>query len=284
MTKALFVINPVSGGENKNELKDLITNSYPESDIFMTTGKADDKKVAEKIHSNDYQRIVAAGGDGTVALVANCMHYNRIPIGILPAGSANGLARELSIPANMKDALDKAMSGEGRPFDIIKINNRWYVLHMADFGMNATLVRRYQDDNHRGFLGYAVSGLKELPNLVSANTFEMDLQYEKHQVVSNFVIIANARQYGTGIEVNPTGKVDDGKFEICYLQNISFEQFLRQIIDEQNFEFSPFNIHSTQQATIHLAESTDFQVDGEYVGTVDKLKIDILEGAVRLVY
>ena len=266
MTKALFVINPVSGGENKDELKDLLLDSYQESDIFMTTGEDDDKKLSEKIQSNDYQRIVAAGGDGTVALVANCMHYSDTPLGILPAGSANGLARELSIPVNMKDALEKAMSAAGRPFDIIKINNQWHVLHMADFGMNATLVRRYQDDNHRGFLGYAVSGLKELPNLVNANTFEMDLMYEKQQVESNFVIIANARQYGTGIEVNPTGKVDDGKFEICCLQNISFEHFLRQIIDKQSFEFSPFSIHSTRQATIYLDEPTDFQVDGEYVG------------------
>ena len=284
MTETLFVINPVSGGENKSDLIDLVRESYPHADILRTTGKDDDKKISERLQVNSYQRVVAAGGDGTIALVANRMHFSNIPLGIIPVGSANGLANELSIPMVLQDALEKAMTGGGKPFDIIEINKQWHVLHMADFGMNATLVRRYQDDDHRGFLGYAISGLKELPNLVSSNVFEMDIQNTTHQLESNFVIIANARRYGTGIEVNPNGRVDDGKFEICYLQNISFERFLRQIMDNQTFELSPFGIHSVEEARFQLKEPMDFQVDGEYMGTVDRLQAEILSGAVRLVY
>ncbi len=284
MSETLFVINPVSGGLEKNELKDLVSESYANVEFLMTTGKDDDKKIAEKVKSNAYARVVAAGGDGTIALVANAMHFSHVPIGIIPVGSANGLASELGIPAILQESVKKAMTGDGRPFDIIEVNNQWHVLHMADFGMNATLVRRYQNDDHRGFLGYALSGLKELPNLVNANSFKLEFMEEKHQYESNFVIIANARQYGTGIEVNPQGKVDDGKFEICCLQNISFEDFLEKIIDDRAFEFSPFEIHSVDQATIRLKEPADFQIDGEYVGELDELKISTLKGAIQLIY
>ncbi|MEQ8336682.1 MAG: diacylglycerol kinase family protein [Cyclobacteriaceae bacterium] len=284
MAETLFVINPVSGGADKNDLKDLIRRSYPGAEIFLTTGKEDDKKVSEKIKSNSYQRVVVAGGDGTIALVANSMHYSGIPLGIIPAGSANGLASELSIPTFFDKALEKAIKGEGKPFDIIEVNKRWHVLHMADFGLNASLVRRYQNDDHRGFLGYAISGLKELPNLMNINSFQMKVGNETHQMESNFVILANARQYGTGIEVNPKGRVDDGKFEVCCLQHISFEDYLRHVVDERTFEFSPFKITSAKQVAIQLKEPTDFQVDGEYIGTMDKLQAEILSGAVRLVY
>ncbi len=284
MTKTLFVINPVSGGENKSELIDHVRSSYPDVKVFKTTGENDDKKIAEELRLGNYQRIVVAGGDGTIALVANSIHYREILLGIVPAGSANGLANELCIPTVPKDALEKAMNEDGKPFDIIEINKQWHVLHMADFGMNATLVRRYHDDDHRGFLGYALSGLKELPNLVNANNFEMKISNKTHHLESNFVILANARRYGTGIEVNPGGRVDDGRFEICCLQDISFENYLRQIVDKQKFEFSPFQIHSVDEATINLDEPTDFQVDGEYIGTIHKLHARVLPGAVRMVY
>lgn len=284
MNKTLFVINPASGGQEKDDLVDLIKATCQEGFIYFTSGNKDQEKIREILQKDQYDRVIAGGGDGTIAMVANEILNDQIDLGIIPMGSANGLAKELSIPLQPREALEKAIKKPGKPFDIIAINNKWHVLHMADFGMNAKLVRRYQDDHRRGFLGYAISGLKELPNLMTVNSFELASNNESYHMESAFVVIANARRYGTGIEINPSGRVNDGKFEICCLQTISFENFLTRFINEEEFELNPFEILSTSQAKIKLKEKTDFQIDGEYIGETDQLDIHIKKGAIQLVY
>ncbi|XOV95332.1 MAG: diacylglycerol/lipid kinase family protein [Bacteroidota bacterium] len=263
---------------------DHIKINIQDAHLLLTTGENDRQKIREKIQSKKFSRVIAVGGDGTIALVAQELIDKEISLGILPAGSANGLAAELSIPMQMSDALEKAINGKANPFDLIKINDKWHVLHMADFGLNASLVKRYQSDDHRGLFGYAISGLKEIPNLISTNSFELKMKELTHTLDSSFVIIANARRYGTGIEVNPDGKTGDGKFEICCLQSLSFENYLKQFIEKKEFELNPFKIFSTDQAYIRLREKADFQIDGEYIGELDEFKIEILKGAVKVIY
>ncbi len=284
MAKILFVINPVSGGLQKSELIDLIRSHDKDVEILLTTGKNDPRKLRNQLDTHAYDRVVVAGGDGTIAMAAVEMIGRDLPMGIIPVGSANGLAHELSLPMETEKALKKALNGTGKPFDIIEINNKWHMIHMADFGMNATLVKRYQNDKHRGLIGYAISGFKEIANLMNIADFDLEVGGNLRTIESTFVIIANARRYGTGIEVNPTGKVDDGKFEICCLQSITFEDFLQRFVEKREFELNPFEILSTDQAMIRLKKETDFQIDGEYKGKVQDLAIKILKGAVRLVF
>ncbi len=284
MNKLLFVINPASGGQDKDELIEYIKSTFENATIHLTTGENDPEKINQLLDDTGYERVIVGGGDGTIAMVAKEILFQDLTMGIIPLGSANGLARELSIPNQPKIAISQAINKVGKPFDVISINDKWTVLHMADFGMNATLVRRYQNDEHRGFLGYAISGLKELPNLMALNSFDLTIDGKHQKMESTFVIIANARRYGTGIEVNPQGKIDDGKFEICCLQKISFESYLKNIIKEEEFEFNPFKIYSSNEAHFQLSKITDFQVDGEYIGEIDSLNISIKKGALKLAY
>ena len=286
MNKALFVINPVSGGLNKDSVIDLIRSKYNKNQlrIFQTTGENDEEKIKEILQQDKFETIVAGGGDGTITLVSHVIDHKDINLGILPLGSANGLARELEIPENIEGALNTIQNGNAHPFDTIIINEKWRVLHMADFGMNATLVKRYHHDDHRGFIGYALSALKEISNLLAENEFELSLDDGKHLISSSFVVIANAQRYGTGIIINPEGKTDDGKFEICCLKKISFENYLEKFRNEEELEFNPFETFSVQNAHIHLKKKTDFQIDGEYIGQVKDLHIHTKPNTLKIIY
>jgi diacylglycerol kinase family enzyme len=85
-------------------------------------------------------RVIAVGGDGTVQMAAKQLLGTDIPLGILPAGSANGMARELELPNTSEEALQVIVEGITRSADVIRINNTDICLHLSDIGLNAKLV------------------------------------------------------------------------------------------------------------------------------------------------
>src|SRR6476469_7492824 len=108
--KILFVINPRSGTKNKIAWEPAIRNYFTDLqhnfDFFLLDGKDDATSLQYWIKKLEPQRVIAVGGDGTVSLVAEQLLGTHIPMGILPAGSANGMAKELDIPVDVNGALD----------------------------------------------------------------------------------------------------------------------------------------------------------------------------------
>ena len=100
--KILFIINPVSGGKEKQDwetsIRDFFKDLPHQVEIFITTGKDDFVSITHHIETLQPQKVVAVGGDGTVKMVAEILREKSIVLGILPAGSANGMAKELNIP------------------------------------------------------------------------------------------------------------------------------------------------------------------------------------------
>ena len=106
--KKLFIINPVSGPAEKNWSNIIQTYFQQQSqqiELYTIPENATAALVREKIISFSPGMVVAVGGDGTIKLVAESLLESNIPLGILPAGSANGMAKELAIPLNPEEAL-----------------------------------------------------------------------------------------------------------------------------------------------------------------------------------
>ena len=91
-----------------------------------------------------------SGGDGTLKIVATALLNTNILLGVLPAGSANGMARELGIPPSIAGALAVLVTGEQKPLDVISVNDGDLCLHLSDIGLNAQLVKQYEQNNLRG--------------------------------------------------------------------------------------------------------------------------------------
>ena len=227
------------------------------------------------------ERVLVAGGDGTIKMVAEALEDFDIIIGILPAGSANGLSVDLDLPSDLMENIKIAFHNAPMEMDMIRINGR-KSMHLSDLGLNAELVKNYESGTTRGKLGYALqtfSTLSEMKEPFSAKIFANGSQVE---VTARIIIIANSQKYGTGVVVNPNGKMDDGKFELVIIKNLDLFVFGQIITGNMPLDSEDVLIISTDKATIKTEVPVPFQIDGEYIGEEKVLEIDILHKQMKV--
>ena len=148
--KILFIINPNYANEIQIYFKSLPT----EFEIYELTKNCSIKNIKSIINECKADRVIAVGGDGTLKLVAESLLETDIPIGIIPAGSANGMAKELGIPEDLNEALALAISGKTKKIHAVLVNNE-LCIHLADIGFNAYIVKKFDELATRGMLTYA---------------------------------------------------------------------------------------------------------------------------------
>ncbi|MGB7842243.1 MAG: diacylglycerol kinase, partial [Salinimicrobium sp.] len=197
-----------------------------------------------------------------------------IPLGIFPAGSSDGLAENLDLPSNLAELTDVALGDHFINLDTIKINQE-LCLHISDIGLNAALIKNYEEGDIRGKLGYLIN---TIPTLIKSDfPFQFKIEKEGKTLRRNAVLvaIANARKYGTGSTINPHGKYDDGKFEILIFKEFNFSQILRTFSENVELSEDFVEIFSTSKVIIECEKKIPFQIDGEYRGEVYHVEAEI---------
>ncbi len=275
----LLVVNPISGAMDKTDLleqvKEEVININANLEIFWTKGKNDVQDLERSIHDLQPCRIICAGGDGTIKLVAEALNSRKIPVGIIPAGSANGLATNLELPPEAEQQIKIALGDSLNSMDIICIDNE-FCLHMSDFGLNAELIKKYEKSNIRGKWGYL---LQSIPTLVESEypfDFVIEANDQTKKTNGILVAIANARSYGTGATVNPQGKVNDGKFEILIFKNFDFIEILKTLRNEVELDPDFVEVIQTESARITCPKPVAFQIDGEFMGERNEINVTIM--------
>ncbi len=283
--KILFIINPVSGGKEKNDWEEEIRTYFKSSphdmEFYLLTGKNDKASVEHHMESTKPNRVIAVGGDGTVKLLAEIIQNKNIPMGIIPAGSANGMAKELNIPLEVNDALDIVINGKEKNIDVIRINDTEISIHLSDIGINAMLVKYFEGSKKRGMWGYGKSIFRMLwkkqKMYVTIKTPDETLKRKAYMIV-----LANARKYGTGGNINPDGDLSDGLFEVVVLRKIHLFEIAKALFTDNSFHPNRIEVFHTTGAEITTLKKTYFQVDGEYRGRITNLKAEIVPNALKM--
>ncbi len=280
----LFVINPCAGGNDKSVWQDAIKKHFadgPHTYSFLeTTGKNDKKNLSEAIRNRHPHRVIAVGGDGTLRLVAELAARHKVVSGMLPAGSANGMASELSLPTDVDEAIKVILGDELRYLDAIRINGH-YSIHLSDAGLNAQLIAHFEETPGRGLWSYARQIAKTLRN---RRRFEakiyLDDRYIRHR--ATMILIANGRSYGTGVLVNENGSLHDGNFEVIVFRDVTFWGVVRSFF-KGVASFRPRQqVYSGKNLRIKLRRPMPFQVDGEFMGRVQTIEAQILPRDVQV--
>jgi diacylglycerol kinase (ATP) len=283
--KILFVLNPDAGAKNKSgwesEIRDYFKDAPHVAEIYILKDKDDTGSIKYWIEKLGVTRVVAVGGDGTVTLLAKVLYGMDIKMGIIPAGSANGMAKELGIPLGPKEALDVIINGITKSCDLIKINDSEMSIHLSDFGLNARLIKYFDENVLRGMWGYARMVFKVLwrKTLMEAHIIAENVDVTTKAYM---VVIANATKYGTGALINPGGNLGDGSFEIIIFRKFPVWQLLKMLISYKKFNPESVEIFKTKTATITTRKKTHFQVDGEYKGKIDKVVAEILPSKLNI--
>jgi len=288
--KILFVVNPISGGVDK---KDFITEAtetclfYNISfSVFYTTGKKDKQKLKAVLKKFKPDKVASVGGDGTILFTATALMDTPYPMGIIPLGSANGMATELSInPAPIEALKDIIMSAMIRGLDLLKINKKYYTMHIGDVGINANIVKSYSKDPNRGMMTYAKYFFEEIKSLknftVTVKTPNSEYSSEVYMAA-----ICNSRKYGSGVPLDLSGNPMDGKFEIVLLEQIDIPSIISAGLAAFNEKFytnQQRKVITTDKAELLFSKPRLLQLDGEVIKKYKKISVEILPGAVQLI-
>ncbi|PHR12795.1 MAG: diacylglycerol kinase [Aequorivita sp.] len=276
----LLVVNPIAGDSDKTPIITEVEYKVSQRDynlkIYETTGDNDKEAIDSLIKEYKPSRIIVAGGDGTISLVAECVYEKEIILGIIPAGSANGMAVNFGLPETIKEQIAIALSDWTLKVDVLFINGRM-CLHIADLGINAELVKNYESSGVRGKWGYF---LQSIPTLINSESpFHFTIETGEGMVNESGVLlaIANANKFGTGATINPNGKINDGIFEILIFKNLDFIEIFKTINDKPDMSSDFVQVISTENAIIRSTKKIPFQIDGEFIGEIDEVKVSVAQ-------
>jgi YegS/Rv2252/BmrU family lipid kinase len=279
--KLLFIINPVSGGKSKENWETRIKEYFKDLphtvEIFLLGGEHDADSIRHYISSLKPDRVIAVGGDGTIKAVAEHLIGSDISLGIVPGGSANGMAKELDLPPDLEKNLDIILNGQPKKMDVIKINDEEISIHLSDIGLNALLIKYFEKNKGRGKWGYFKAIFRTMWDKQL-----MDVHIEGNGVDERrkafMIVLANASKYGTGALINPKGDLYDGEFELIIVQRLALIELIKMLVQHRQLNPNKIDILKVKEVTLTPSKKAYFQVDGEYRGKTAKIHARILPG------
>lgn len=287
--KLLFVINPNAGGKSRNKadipqaLKEFCKENNYDFHIYLTTGNNDKEEINKLCSELTPDAVIAGGGDGTVNLVGEVLINSTIPLGIIPLGSANGLAKDLNIPENLSEALNLIKEFTPHAIDCLKVNG-FNCFHVSDFGFNARVVRRFSQSILRGKLSYVWYGLLEF-FFFEPFFYVIETGHKKMEGSAFMMTVTNANRFGTNANINPTGQIDDGYFEISIIKpfpKIHSFAILYRLFNNSLHKSKYNQVIHCKEAVIYNKEDTSFHIDGEPVQLQEKIAIKIVPKGLKI--
>ena len=282
--KILFIINPGAGSRTVNWTIEIANYFAPLNHTFQLyhlSRSTTVETIKEKIKLFTPDQVVAVGGDGTIKLVTECLLNTPIPLGILPAGSANGLAKELGISEIPQKAIDILLAGYTKKIHLTDINGH-LCIHLSDIGLNAYAMKEFETRGSRGMWGYFLASLKVLwqnPTL----QVQMQIEGKKIKITAAMIVIANGTMYGTGALINPIGHLDDKVFEVIAVKKVSFREIFKMVFTHEPYDSDKTEIFQTNALSIRSRRKVHFQVDGEYLGKVKEINAAIIPNALHII-
>jgi diacylglycerol kinase (ATP) len=282
--KLLFIINKGSG-KNDTDWQTLIRKYFtglPHTiELYELPESCQVGDIEQKIRETAPQRVVAVGGDGTVKLAAECCMKLDLPLGVVPAGSANGMAKELNIPTDATKALNAVVRGTVKKIHLTRINDE-LCIHLADMGFNAYVIKTFDTYNARGMWGYVKAAWTALHNH-SRMQARIVVDGEVKQKEAAMIVLANATMYGSGARINPLGSLEDELFEVIVVKKISFSEIFKMIFTHQPYDPAKTEVYQTGDVQISSRRSVHFQIDGEYLGKLTEVNACIVKDALEII-
>jgi len=286
--RILFVINPVSGGKkkttfNKQVLEVLDLSRFDPT--FKVTNHANHAyELAKSAVEEQYDAVIAVGGDGTINEIGTALVGTKIPLGIVPEGSGNGLALYLGIPMNESAALRRINRFDSMAIDCGRIGERCF-FNIAGIGFDASVSDRFANETFRGPAGY----LRTVINVISnykPKKYSLVIDGKTYEREAFMISVANSPQYGNNAYIAPNASINDGLLDVCVVHKFPlytlpmmiFHLFNKTADQSEYVEIIPGKKICIQQegkAPVHL--------DGEPMDLGNKLEIEVESRALNII-
>jgi YegS/Rv2252/BmrU family lipid kinase len=285
--KIKFIINPIAGfRRDKSFIEARIQQRCKDLDfaIVHTTGPGDATRLAQEAAAENYQIVVAIGGDGTVNETASGLVGTDTALGIIPRGSGNGLARSLGIPLPPAKALEVICTGKAHRIDAGRAAHL-YFFGVTGVGFDASVSHKFKTAAWRGPVPYFYLAAKEFAGY-QPEPLRLRLENQVIEMTPLLVTIANVEQYGNGAIIAPHAKPDDGVFEVCVVQPLNFAEFVMHAPKLFNGKAEAIPMISYYRSTIATIEKSGpvlFHVDGEAQMAESPINFSVLPRALKVI-
>ena len=287
----LLFVNPTSGRRKGVPMLPQIVNTFAEfgyeTRVYLSTHRGEIGELAEK-YGGDAARVVCAGGDGTLNEMVSGMLRggHSAPIGYIPAGTTNDLARTLGLSTDIPQAARDIVTGSPRPLDVGKMNGRYFI-YTASFGAftRSSYAAAQSLKNSLGHAAYIIEAMRDLSTLkaqrvkvTSGNTeFEGDILFGS---------VSNSTSLGGILKLDPSlVSLSGGKFEMILLERprdvAGYAPMLECLIN-QHYDNEYIHMVTMSRATFTMSPDTDWTLDGEFSPGAGTVEIENLHSAVNL--
>ena len=288
--EAGLVVNPVAGGRafrSIDRLEELLMKEVALKTL-VTRNRGDAESFARELAGRD--TIIVAGGDGTINEVINGLLLsdnteasNKSSLAIIPLGTANVLANELSIPERIEDAVHLALTGVARKISLGRINGRYFSL-MAGIGFDGETVLNVRSSIKRlsGKGAYILSGIL---NLLRYNPSIINVKTDRTNISGTTAVIGNTHFYAGRFHVTSKASISEPSLDLCLFMGKRRKDMLKYVfgvITERHLKYNDVYYEKCSQLEISSAGTVHIQVDGDYFGTLP-VKIDIVPDALNII-
>lgn len=286
--KILFVINPISGGKKKTAFNKHILETLDLGKFEPTFQRTDHAghayELAKEAVSNNYDAVVAVGGDGTINEIGAALVGTGVPLGIVPEGSGNGLALYLGIPLHEAGAIRRVNRFETTEVDVGKVNGR-YFFNMAGIGFDASVSDKFATDSFRGPIGYLRTILNVLGSYKSKK-YQLTIDGKPYEREAFMISVANSPQYGNNAYIAPHALVNDGVLDVCIVHKFPLYLLPMMVFHlfNKSVEQSEY-VEIIQGKTITIVSSAKepVHVDGEPADMGTTLDIAVKEKSLKII-
>lgn len=285
-----IIINPIAGGARpaaaraRAQLALAVVDAHGDpAEVLLTERVGHARELAKAAVRRGARLVLAWGGDGTINEVASALAFDDVPMGIVPAGSGNGLARELGISLRPERAIADALQAVPRPMDLGEIDGKLFA-NIAGIGFDAHIAERFASATRRGFVGYAGITARALTGYVPM-TYGITVAGSRTEHRAILVTIANSAQFGNNARIAPGARVDDGELDLVVMEERSRFGTVCQMPRLFNGTVGRApgcTIRRIREATIDCDRPMTYHVDGEPAQGGTTLRVRIHPGAMMI--
>ncbi len=290
--KALLILNPVSGIGNPDQLQAFCCRELEkagwEVEVYLTRTDDDLGAVVKTALEDSCGLVVASGGDGTVAAVAAAMKNSPVPLGIIPSGTWNAIARHFAIPLNPQRAIGLILGEHNiASLDLMDIGDTVHAMNLT-IGFSAAMIQSTGREEKRkfGIFAYFSNVFTQILGL-KLKRYRLVIDGQRFKTRASEILVANYGIIGLrALEEILNIRPDDGKMDLIILRARTILDapalFWRVVIKREKITPIYRIFKGCENISITSSKPVIVQADGEIIGTTP-VQIQVVANAVQLI-
>ena len=292
LSRVFVVLNPMAGSCTAADVRSAIKRHFVAevwtSEVYETTGKERVVDIVRATLDHGCDLVIAAGGDGTVSDVADALVHTDVPLGIIPVGTANVLARELGIPLAL-DAACALLAGEHTTtsLDGMQVGEQFFMLQIG-IGIDSLMIRDTEREHKRRF-GRAAYLWTAFTRLIGYQPLRFTIVADgvRTRPRALQVLIANGGVLGMApFRWGPDIRPDDGQIDVCIVNARTAVDYIglvwHMLRSQQKRDRNVRYLSAKRSVVVNADLALPVQADGEIIGETP-VQVRVVPSAVRVI-